>query len=74
MACHSQKKLPRNLSVQEELLKRGLAIVRYVYPPNDRYEKRYREIEYIAKQHKVGVHSIEGYVDNETYNLDVVKQ
>ncbi len=60
-------------SVQEELLKRGLAIVRYVYPPNDKYETRYREFQYVAEQYDIGVHSIEGYVQNDEYNLSVIK-
>lgn len=45
-------------SLQEELLIRGLARVAYVFPPNIRYLDRYREIEVLAKQHRVGIWSI----------------
>lgn len=49
-------------SVNEKLLEQGLARV-VVYKPNDKYVKEFRELQAEAKSKKVGVWSIEGYVD-----------
>jgi micrococcal nuclease len=48
---------PDGKSVQEELLREGLAKVAYVYAPNTKYVNRYREIELDAKERSVGIWS-----------------
>lgn len=50
-------------SVNEKLLEQGLARV-VVYKPNDKYVKAFRELQAEAKSKKIGVWSIEGYVDS----------
>ncbi len=62
-------------SVQEMLLRKGLARVAFVYPPNDSYVTRFKEIEAEAKKNKCGIWSLEGYVhargfDTERYPYD----
>lgn len=57
----------------KELLKRGLARVAYVFPPNDKYAKTFQEIEGQAKKKKIGVWSIDGYVTNRGFNSDAVE-
>ncbi|MCP8616231.1 thermonuclease family protein [Salirhabdus salicampi] len=49
------------ISVQEELLKNGLARVAYIYPPNTKYVDRYRELELQAKSKTIGIWEVEGY-------------
>jgi micrococcal nuclease len=48
-------------SVQETLVKEGLARVAYVYPPNTRYLTPYDEAQQFAKSHKLGIWSVEDY-------------
>lgn len=50
-------------SVNEKLLEQGLARV-VVYKPNDKYVKEFRDLQAKAKSKKLGVWSIEGYVDS----------
>lgn len=52
---------PDGRSVQEELLRNGLARVAYVYEPDTKYVDRYREIEKEAAEKKIGIWSVEGY-------------
>lgn len=56
----------------EMLLKEGLARVAYVYPPNDKYVERFRDIEAEAQEKKLGIWSIEGYVTERGFNSDAV--
>lgn len=55
-------------SVQETLLKEGLARVAYVYPPNTRYLDEFRAAEKIAKDKKLGIWSIENYATDSGFN------
>lgn len=55
-------------SVQETLLKEGLARVAYVYPPNTRYLDEFRAAEKIAKDKKIGIWSIENYATDSGFN------
>lgn len=54
-------------SVQEELLAKGLARLA-VYPPNVKYENTYREIQEKAQQQKLGIWSIENYVQEDGFH------
>lgn len=53
--------------VAEQLLKEGLASVRYVNPPNTTYEKQFREAQAKAKQAGLNIWSIDGYVESNGY-------
>lgn len=55
-------------SVEEELLKNGLARVA-VFPPNVKYVDQYRAIEKEARDKKIGIWSIENYVHDDGYYL-----
>ena len=59
-------------SVQEELLKNGLARVAYVYPPNTKHVDRYYEIQKEAQNRAVGIWSIENYATDNGFNTDAV--
>jgi len=56
------------LSVQETLLKEGLARVAYVYPPNTRYLTEFERVAEKAKKAKIGIWSIDGYVQDNGFN------
>lgn len=53
--------------LNETLLEKGLARVA-VFPPNTRYVDEFREIQDKAKQQKLGVWSIDGYVGEKGFN------
>lgn len=53
------------VSVNETLIKEGLARVAYIYPPNTRYVDHYKKAEQEAKEQGLGIWSIENYADNE---------
>ncbi|WP_341285542.1 thermonuclease family protein [Priestia megaterium] len=53
--------------LNETLLEKGLARVA-VFPPNTRYVDEFREIQEKAKQQKLGVWSIDGYVGEKGFN------
>lgn len=55
-------------SVQETLLKEGLARVAYVYPPNTRHLDRFKAAEKIAKDKKIGIWSVENHVSDSGFN------
>ena len=44
-----------DIMVNEQLVKEGLAEVKYVYPPNTTYENKMRQAEEEAKRKKVGM-------------------
>ncbi len=48
-------------SVQETLVREGLARVAYVYPPNTRYLTPYEEAQSLAMSEKIGIWSVEDY-------------
>ncbi|KFI01573.1 thermonuclease family protein [Bacillus spizizenii] len=51
-------------SVQETLLKEGLARVAYIYEPNTKYIDQFRKDEQEAKSEKLSIWSRNGYVTN----------
>ncbi|WP_163970836.1 thermonuclease family protein [Oceanobacillus halotolerans] len=55
----------------EMLLAKGLARVAYVFPPNDKYVEKFREIEKKAKKKQIGIWSIEGYVTDEGFSTTI---
>lgn len=48
-------------SVQETLIREGLARVAYVYPPNTRHLTPYEKAQEVAKSKKLGIWSVEDY-------------
>ena len=65
-------------SVQEQLLKEGLARVAYVYPPNTRHLDAFKKAEQQAKKSGIGIWTLEDYTtdrgfDSEKYPADSVK-
>lgn len=55
-------------NINEELLKKGLARVAYVYEPNTKYLDEFKKAEKQAKEKKIGIWSIDGYVDHNGFN------
>lgn len=55
-------------SVQQTLLREGLARVAYVYPPNTRHLDTFREAEAKAKAERLNIWSVDGYVDNSGFD------
>lgn len=53
--------------VAEQLLEEGFATVRFVNPPNNSYEARFRDAQEAAKQAGLNIWSIEGYVEANGY-------
>lgn len=51
-------------SVQETLIRDGLARVAYVYPPNTRYLTPYEEAQRVAKSKKLGFWAVEDYASD----------
>ncbi|PIC88601.1 thermonuclease [Sporosarcina sp. P21c] len=65
-------------SVQEQLLKEGLARVAYVYPPNTRHLDAFEKAEQQAKKSGIGIWTLEDYTtdrgfDSEKYPANSVK-
>lgn len=58
-------------SVQEELLKEGLARVAYVYAPNTKYVDKYDAIQKEAQNNDVGIWSIENYAQDDGFHMEV---
>jgi micrococcal nuclease len=61
-------------SVQEILLKKGLARVAYVFEPNTKYIDEYREIQSQAQKQALGIWSIENYVSEYGFDSDETGQ
>lgn len=57
-----------NQSVQEILLKEGLARVGYIYPPNTRYLDQFQAAEKIAKKKTLNVWRTAGYVTSRGFS------
>ncbi len=51
-------------SVQEALIRDGLARVGYVYPPNTRHLTPYEEVQKVAKSQKLGFWAVEDYASD----------
>ncbi len=60
------------VSAQEELLKRGLARVAYIYPPNTRHVDQYQEIQEKAQAEGVGIWSVENYAQEDGFYPEYV--
>ncbi|MEK5184169.1 thermonuclease family protein [Solibacillus sp. FSL W7-1324] len=58
------------ISVQEQLLKNGLARVAYIYDPNTKYVDRFKSIQETAQQSAIGIWSVEDYVTNRGYDKE----
>jgi len=61
-------------SVQESLLKEGLARVAYVYEPNTKYLDQYKKDENIAKSKQLAIWSKSNYVTDKGFNGCVTKK
>lgn len=61
-------------SVQETLLREGLARVGYVYPPNTRHLTPFEEAEAEAKKKKIGIWSIEDYATDSGFEASAAEQ
>ncbi|WP_301107642.1 thermonuclease family protein [Sporosarcina sp.] len=57
-------------SVQEQLLKEGLARVAYVYPPNTRYLDEFEKAEKQAKKSGIGIWTLEDYATDRGFDSD----
>lgn len=60
-------------SVQEELLRNGLARVAYVYAPNTKYVDQYYEIQKEAQRKGIGIWSIENYAQEDGFHKEIVE-
>ncbi|MGE7842150.1 thermonuclease family protein [Lysinibacillus sp. NPDC093712] len=58
------------ISVQEQLLKNGLARVAYIYDPNTKHVDWFKSIQKTAQQSAIGIWSVEDYVTNRGYDKD----
>lgn len=58
------------ISLQEELLKNGLARVAYIYAPNTKHVDWFKDIQKTAQQSAVGIWSVEDYVTNRGYDKE----
>lgn len=61
-------------SLQEELLKNGLARVAYVYQPNVKYVDEYEKIQKEAQKKGIGIWQWENYVQKDGYHKEVVEK
>lgn len=61
------------VSAQEELLKRGLARVAYIFPPNTRYVDSYQAIQEQAQADGVGIWSVENYAQEDGFYPEYVE-
>lgn len=59
--------------VQEELLKEGLAAVRFVNPGNNTFESEFKEIEQTAKDANKGVWKYDNYLQRDGFHPEVVQ-
>jgi len=51
------------------MIKKGYARVAYVYPPNTKYLDEFKKAEETAKEQKIGIWSIPGYVTDKGFNI-----
>jgi len=59
-------------SVQEILLKEGLARTAYIFPPNTRYLDDFEEASEIAKEKSIGIWETDDYVTNRGFDASVI--
>lgn len=62
------------ISLQEELLKNGLARVAYIYDPNTKHVDSFKSIQQKAQQQAVGIWSVEDYVTNRGYDKEAYNE
>lgn len=60
----------KGISVQEQLLKNGLARVAYIYDPNTKHVDWFKSVQKTAQQSAIGIWSVEDYVTNRGYDKD----
>jgi micrococcal nuclease len=60
-------------SVQEELLRNGLARVAYVYVPNTKYVDQYYAIQKEAQAKGVGIWSVENYAQKDGFHEEIME-
>ena len=58
------------ISIQEQLLKNGLARVAYIYEPNTKYVDWFNSIQKTAQHAAIGIWSVEDYVTNRGYDKE----
>ncbi|WP_349305790.1 thermonuclease family protein [Bacillus sp. FJAT-49711] len=58
--------------IQEELLKKGLARVAYIYPPNTRYVNQFDAIQKKAQKKGVGIWAIENYAREDGFHPETM--
>lgn len=58
--------------IQEELLKKGLARVAYIYPPNTRYVDQFNAIQKEAQQKGIGIWEIENYAQEDGFHPELM--
>ena len=58
------------ISLQEQLLKNGLARVAYIYDPNTKHVDWFKSIQKTAQKSAVGIWSVEDYVTNRGYDKE----
>ena len=58
------------ISVQEQLLKNGLARVAYIYDPNTKHVDWFNSIQKTAQKSAIGIWSVEDYVTNRGYDKE----
>lgn len=59
-------------SVQQTLLREGLARVAYIFPPNTRYLDEFEKASEIAKENSDGIWETKNYVTNRGFNADAM--
>lgn len=58
--------------VQERLLAEGLAVVRYIYKPNNSLEQEFLAVENIAKEKRVNIWSHENYFQKDGFHPEMI--
>lgn len=61
--------LPNGQLYNEKVVRKGLARVAYIYPPNTQHLDKLKAAQSYAKAHKLGIWSIPGYVTDSGYNV-----
>ena len=59
--------------INQELLRKGLARVAYIYEPDTRYVETFQKIEDEAKEEKLGVWQTNGYATDRGFDTSVMK-
>ncbi|MEE1132599.1 MAG: thermonuclease family protein [Caryophanon sp.] len=62
------------ISLQEELLKNGLARVAYIYDPNTKHVDWFESVQKTAQKSAIGIWSVEDYVTNRGYDKEAFNE